>query len=455
MAMEQSGKHKTKYAPPRSWSVKYENNARDSPEAHWKYPEKRNQSLSADKSSRSPTADPVASYYSSTNSYKQHRHQSSPNQTHLKRVSTQDNEALHRCAQITRTERDKRYPGNFGVIRGNNRRRTELELDDNTKYIDEELENVTEDNLEDDVGDEVEDDQEETGESLDKDYEEHEADDEIDEESDAPLQLHRTQQRVKKEAPSQSRQRIREQQRPNARGFRYQQCMLNEYDKHPAMRRYHTTTNDVSEVLSEEEFLPHSALPRSVLRSSIDNRHHWTQPIESIERYKAALTHGQSSRRARTKPEMESAIDPERNTAKKCSRCGSFSSRKSSSNARNNCRFEDRLFDSTRGPIGDEPIIREQPLYAHSNLRHNLEGVGSYDIPTSASYFPKSRRSRDVKSPIYEAPEDGQTANDISKASGRNQPKNSRDSPNVFRERTRHSMHTAREPTRISSRYAE
>lgn len=94
------------------------------------------------------------SYYTSGNSYKTLKHHTYPCSTHPKNLSALHTEAPHRYQQtITRSGKIKDHTKNVSGV-NKDRYKNQQENENNVEYIDEELGNVTEDNLEDDIEEE-------------------------------------------------------------------------------------------------------------------------------------------------------------------------------------------------------------------------------------------------------------------------------------------------------------
>lgn len=100
--------------------------------------------------------EPPMSYYSSANSYKTipFKHQTYPRSTHPKQISPPHVEVPQRYQQInTKSNRNKDYIHNIAVL-NKDRYKDQQENENNTRYIDEQSGNFTEDNLEDDAEEE-------------------------------------------------------------------------------------------------------------------------------------------------------------------------------------------------------------------------------------------------------------------------------------------------------------
>ncbi|XP_015184120.1 PREDICTED: uncharacterized protein LOC107070430 [Polistes dominula] len=475
--MQQTEKNKTqKYTngPTPSWSAKYQTtNVRDSSNANWKYVNKHNLSVPSNKNNRkqlNATAEPITSYYSSMNSYKQNKHNNYESPTHTKYTTFQNIEP-HRWTTHNHprtTPRNKLYAtnNNIAIVRKSIYKKNDLEDDDeNVRYAaDEELGNLTEDNVEEDTIEEVEDDQEETAaESVDKDYEEHEADDEIDEESDSTVLIsQKWQRRPKKDGISQEQQRSRiiKQQQFDPRKLRYQQYVQNSYDSHPRIR-YYNDLDDQDEIelyTYEEPVRPPTPPKSSIRRSRMNHQQHWTTPFRSSsDRYDTNPSLNQSIRRSQPKKDVEDLLHSENKNTKKCIRCGAPSgSRLSTKTKKNVCRFQEYPDYIVKESFGDDMDAVEKILCGRCNInKHNYEDIeGSYRSARSTLQTLKPRRSKGSKG-ISEVSEDFPINEEIPNDYINN--RYSRDptsSANTVHDKTRHSTQTTtRGPTRSFSRY--
>ncbi|XP_034181174.2 uncharacterized protein LOC117604804 isoform X1 [Osmia lignaria lignaria] len=408
--MKQVENYKSKYMP-RSFSE-----TKDSPDSYWKYQQKRSQSFPVGRNSRNPEA--VASYYSSSTTYKPQRSHVCSSPTHSKCTSLHSPELIHHVTQgHCKPTRDKHYPSSFSPTR---KTHYDDELGDNEKlkYINEESENFTEDNAEEDA-EEEEEEHEEAAEFLDKDYEGQEGDDETEEEFLTSQQTHRGQRVSKKDALLKQRWRSIDQE---PRRFRCQQHVDLALAGHASSPRYYhnAAEHEISEPLSDEEFVLTSL--KSPTRRSPADYHQW--PQNKSDRYDDNSIPIQSPRRARTKPNMDQLIESEYRRTRRCNRCGNLSNRKNELLSKNGCRYDDRTNSPTKGPIGDEPETHEQMFCGRCNLRHNAKDTTDTLSPL---YSTKSRKSRDSKSPTaYDVPEQGQMdklSNEYSRYSSRYQRK--------------------------------
>ncbi|XP_011687714.1 PREDICTED: uncharacterized protein LOC105449941 isoform X2 [Wasmannia auropunctata] len=461
--MEQSGRHKTKYISPHTstWSANQTTNAKVPSDAYWKYTQRSHQDT-IDKNTRrhqSPMPESTVSYYSSANSYKTLKHNAYPS-THPKHSSAFHTEVPQRYQQITtKSARNKDRTNNVAVI-NKDRYKTQQE-DENTEYIDDELGNFTEDNLGEDAEEEAENDRslrgdKRVGEIINKEYDEHEADDEIDEESDAPAETQAIQRNLaQRDALRAQRMRmINQQQDPHI--IRYSQQAPKLYQAyHLPTRYYHNTPDhDIHETLSEEDLYTAQALKNPPRRSSMGYHQNWIPQRSSTDRYDTMTSLTQPSRRARTRPEMKSFTEAEFADRRKCSRCGNISTRKPSTSRRNNCRFQDSPNFSTKARFGDDVEILDQSWCGHCKPKHHFEGnMGSCEIPSSALYSMKSRRSRDTSIPMHETLKEKHPVDEISHEFARMSSRYTKDTPNTLRDRARHSAQTAQGATRISVRY--
>lgn len=95
-------------------------------------------------------AEPTVSHYSSTNSYRTTKRHTCPWPAHPKQSSIPYAETPHRYQQATR----KKDYSNKAAVVNKDRYKNERMNENNMRYVDEELENFTEDNLEDDAEEE-------------------------------------------------------------------------------------------------------------------------------------------------------------------------------------------------------------------------------------------------------------------------------------------------------------
>lgn len=103
---------------------------------------------------QSPVAEPTASYYSSTNTYKFPKHHSYPCSTYPKRSSAVRTDTPHRYQSTNvKSGRNKDCASNVAAV-NKDRYKSQQEDESNARCVDEELGNFTEDNLEDDAEEE-------------------------------------------------------------------------------------------------------------------------------------------------------------------------------------------------------------------------------------------------------------------------------------------------------------
>ncbi|XP_018313489.1 uncharacterized protein [Mycetomoellerius zeteki] len=461
MRMEQIGRSKTKYISPHTstWSANQTINGRVPSDAYWKYTQRSNQDT-LDKSARrqqSPMPESV-NYYSSANSYKTLKHNAYPYSTHPKQSSALHAEVPQRYQQITtKSARNKDRIDNVDVI-NKDRYKTQQEDENNTEYIDDELGNFTEDNLEEDAEEEAENNRslrndKRVEESINKEYDEQEADDEIDEESDAPAETQAIQRNaVKKDALLRAQRMRMINQQQDLHRIRYSQQVPKLYPAyHLPTRYYHNAhEHDIHETLSEEDLYTAQAIKNSPRRLSMGYHQNWIPQRSSTDQYDTMASLTQPSRRARTRPEIKSFTEAELADRRKCSRCGTISTRKPSTSRRNNCRFQDNPNFSTR--FGDDAEILDQSWCSHCKPKHHFEGnIRPCEIPPSALYSMKSRRSRNTNIPMHETLEEKHPMDEISHEFARMSSRYTKDTP--LRDRTRHSAQTAQGAIRISTRY--
>jgi len=80
--------------------------------------------------------------------------------------------------------------------------------------------------------------------------------------------------------------------------------------------------------------------------------------------------------------------------------------------------------------------------------------MGPCEIPSPTLYAMKSRRFRDTNIPTHETLEEKRVMDDLSHEYARIPSRYIKDTPNILRDRIRHSVQTAQSPpTRISIRY--
>ncbi|XP_076293958.1 uncharacterized protein LOC143215585 [Lasioglossum baleicum] len=394
------------------------------------------------RSGRSPEA--VASYYSSSTSYKPAKGYSCSKSMHSKCMQPHNGEALHHGLQThLKLDRSKHYPPN--AVAKSKIRYEDGVGNEKLKYADE-LENLTEDNRGEDA-EEEEDDHADGDEFLNKEYDEHEADDEIEEESDPSPQTHRAQRACKKEMDHRQQRWKSIDQQQDPRRLRCQQRVLAVGHGHSQTPRYYYHEHEVPEPLSEEDFVPTSM--KNIMRRSMDY-HQWSPSRES-NRYDSPPLHVQS-RRTRTKPDVDQFLEAEFGKTRKCHRCGTLSNRKFMSPLRNSCRFDERVNFPTKGPIGDEPESRDQLFCGNCILRHSPEDINVInDVPTP-QFSTKSYKSRDTKSPkMYQMPASDRMEHLTS---------DSRNSSRYHRkpmdhEKIQRSLHNSYGPPHLLSRYED
>lgn len=101
---------------------------------------------------RSPEA--MASYYSSSTTYKPTKSYACPGPTYSKYTSSQNPDTSYYGRQsYSKLGKEKHYPPNFAIVR-KNRYGEDIGDNEKLKYIKEELENFTEDNTEADADEE-------------------------------------------------------------------------------------------------------------------------------------------------------------------------------------------------------------------------------------------------------------------------------------------------------------
>ncbi|XP_018351099.1 PREDICTED: uncharacterized protein LOC108753735 isoform X1 [Trachymyrmex septentrionalis] len=460
--MEQIGRSKKYISPHTStWSANQTVDGRVLPDVYWKYPQKIHNQDTIDKNTsfvifrrqQSPMPESVK-YYSSANSYKTLKHNAYPYSTHPKQSSTLHAEVPQRYQQ-TNSARNKDRIDNDVINK--DRYKTQQEDGNNTEYIDE-LGNFTEDNLEEDAEEEAENNRsfrndKRVEESINKEYDEQEADDEIDEESDAPAETQAIQRNaVKKDAllRAQRMRMINQQQDPHR--IRYFQQAPKLYPAYHLPTRYHNAhEHDIHETLSEEDLYTAQAVKNSPRRLSMGYQN-WIPQRSSTDRYDTMASLTQPNHRAR--PEVKSFTEAELVDRRKCSRCGTISTKKPSISRRNNCRFQINPHFSTKTRFGDDAEILDQSWCSHCKPKHHFErNIGPCEIPPSALYSMKSRRPRDTNIPLHETLEEKHPMDEISHEFARMSSRYTKDTPNTLRDRTRHSAQAAQGATRISARY--
>lgn len=108
--------------------------------------------------------------------------------------------------------------------------------------------------------------------------------------------------------------------------------------------------HEVPEPLSEEDFVRTSL--KSPPRRQPANYRQWSSSRNEHDRYDDATTLIHTTRRARTKPDVDRLIESELNRMKRCNRCGNLSSKKNEPPLKNSCRFDDCANIPIKGPIG-------------------------------------------------------------------------------------------------------
>ncbi|XP_003249877.1 uncharacterized protein LOC100577080 isoform X1 [Apis mellifera] len=401
---------------------------RDPPDTCWRHPQRRSQSfpLSRSRSPESPT-----NYYSSS-SYKPQKGHMCSGPMYSKYTSHHGSDVAYMQPR-SKSHRDVHHPSNLSPKR-------KIHYDDELgdieklKLIDEELGNIVEGNMDENVEEEIT--AEEDHEYLDKDYEEHEADDEVEEESDPTPHAHRSQRANKTEAML--KQRWRSEQQPDPRRIRGQQRVTLVDNPSPSRYYHNVAEHDISEPLSEEDFVRTSM--KTSKRQPSD--YYWV-PRNEPDRYENVTP---LMRRARTKPDMDRLMDSEMSKARRCNRCGNLSNKKNEPPVKSTCRFDDSANIPIKGSIGDEPENHEQ-LYGR--CKYATKEANSMDIPTL--YAMKSRRPRDAKSPIYDIPEHGQEKLPPEYCRSSRYPRKS----DAFMEKSKRSLHTSHGTARIPPRYVE
>ncbi|XP_024225418.1 uncharacterized protein LOC100748781 [Bombus impatiens] len=426
---------------------------RDLPDSCWRHTQKRSQSFPISKISKNPES--TTNYYSSSTSYKPQKSHVCSSLTYPKNTSVHSTDAPH-IRTHSKPNRDKHsssYSSKFSS-KGKTHYDDELGDIDKLKFTDEGLGNLIEGHIVEDVEEELtEDDREVPAEFLDKDYEEQEADDEIDDESDGSPQTHRSPRGGKTEALLRQQRWGSVEQQPDTRKLRYQQHVAMIHN-HPSSPRYYRNVaeHEVPEPLSEEDFVRTSL--KSPPRRQPANYRQWSSSRNEHDRYDDATTLIHTTRRARTKPDVDRLIESELNRTKRCNRCGNLSSKKNEPPLKNSCRFDDCANIPIKGPIGDESENHEQTFCGRCNVRYNSKDpCGATDIP-SPLYTMKSRRSREVKSPtIYEVPEQSQDKlpTDYPRSLSRYQ----RKLTDAYTERLKRSLHTSHGTARTSFRHVE
>lgn len=115
-----------------------------------------------------------------------------------------------------------------------------------------------------------------------------------------------------------------------------------------SIRYYHTVAeHEVPEPLSEEDFVRMSS--KSPTRRQLQDYRQWASSRNETDRYDDVV---QTTRRARTKPDLDRLIEAELYRTRRCNRCGNMSGKRNDLPAKNGCRFDDRANIPTKGPIG-------------------------------------------------------------------------------------------------------
>lgn len=103
---------------------------------------------------------------------------------------------------------------------------------------------------------------------------------------------------------------------------------------------------------------------------------------------------------------------------------------------------------------GDDAEILDQSWCGHCKPKYHFEGnMWSCEIPSPNLYSMKSRRSRDTNIPMHETLEEKHPIDEISHEFARMSSRYTKDTPNILRDRTRHSVQAAQGATRMSARY--
>ncbi|XP_048516395.1 uncharacterized protein LOC125502285 [Athalia rosae] len=449
------------------------------------------------------TAEPVTSCYSSLNTHRQkNRALTSVAPKFSSYVPTSDQ--THRSSRhAERMTRNKLLTtNNVAVVR------KPCYKDEPEEYEEDDV-NYPDENADEEAPGEADEDQDEAYEFNDKDYEEQEADDEIDDESDAfQAQLQRMQNKTHLKPTSHRSQGLRHAENctsTDLRKLRHQQQIHKMFQDQKIPRHYpqpletqQTIAHDVSygdaaDVLSDEERLPHSRRSSRGMSDSNQAMNSWFPPRKSLERNRERLVppavtgqheqrqhvhpqqhlqhehrqqqrFAQQSRKYRsTKPELESLMMPaparSNPQSKKCCICEGSTEpvmMKVGTPGKGNCRLQECRGFTVKGPTGEDGEAEEQVVCARCARRHNMEDFQSgceAPVPegNANSYGSKSHRSRQHhRSPTYEcnAEDNNQSLDDVY-SSRQLQPNDTVDYRTLVpRERTRHSVQSARSPFR-------
>ncbi|XP_015603972.1 uncharacterized protein LOC107271912 [Cephus cinctus] len=451
-----------------SWPSRSPTNGGGAADAYWKYAQRNPHITSHPHGERKydyNLVDPIASY-STTNSYKPYKQ--------FKRIQTstlppkyaqQVSDQAYREETGIKSTRNKLLANNIAIAR-RNRYKTDLDDGDDLKYEDDDIEVSADENPEDDVVEQGDDDREDNYVYTEKDYEEQEADDEVDEESDTLPQMHRRMRcRVHAELQHRAQQEARRLQQQ--RIHKLQQKQMQPRCRHTNM--HETSYGDVADLASEEEVTTPPTPPTpplsprkssrrpSLLQQTIQSR---AQPREHTDRYKVikpTSPQPQQNRRSHTtRADLESFREAEllNSHPKKCYVCGESANPAASkmpSGRKTDCRLQDSRGFTVKGPVGDDGEARELNICGRCATRHDMTDFGlSYEASRSPLplYSMKPRRSRNIRSPDYAAQiDDEQNLDQNSFTYTPGSSRHSRDHGTVLRERTRHSLQTARDPS--------
>jgi len=141
--------------------------------------------------------------------------------------------------------------------------------------------------------------------------------------------------------------------------------MTNFCATHVRLRYYHhIPEHEMHEALSEEDLYASQMLKNSPRKSPASYYQNWISQRNAADRYDA----NESSRRARTRPEVKSFMEAEFIDRRKCSRCGNISSRKPSVSRRDAYRYQNNPNLSTKTHFGKR--IAKLPRYRQSSGCH-------------------------------------------------------------------------------------
>ncbi|XP_046432394.1 basic-leucine zipper transcription factor A-like [Neodiprion fabricii] len=500
------GRHAASYWP--LWASRVPADGTGASDSYWKANPRATHSVPRGHEQRRQeyrTTEPVTSCYSASNTYRPRHRTQTPVPPKPPHVATSDQ--TYRVSQhSSRTARNKLLTtNNVAVVR--KPYKDEPEEYEETKYGETGI-NYAEENADEDAADDVDEDQEEAFEFNEKDYEEQEADDEVDDESDAfQAQLHRVQQKLVQKAPTlrTQHQRHAEHHRDFRKAQHQQSPVQKMYPDQKQPRFYSrdlepqqpiiandTSYGDAADTITDEDRTPPLTPTRRSSSRRTSETHHgippWISARKSLDRNRDRVAspmipaqhqhrqhhhqhqhqqHQQIRGHRIAKPEIESLMMPAHQsnaTTRKCSICrGSTApiTAKVGSSTKGNCRLQEYRAFTIKGPRGEDAEAEEQIVCPHCARRYNLLDdfrtgcdPATHEAPPSP-YFGRPHRSQAQRSSAYnDYTENNLAVDEMLAPYTSGQPRSSiTDCPVPHRERTRHSMQSARSPFRGESYY--